>query len=211
MFSVVRKKINFLVKKCILAPLFAFLIYALQWFCWFSAFFASLKVSISCWAQSTVFRLTVGALLPPSSPVTAALCPAAHTASLHGTLGTRLGEAAQRGVVVSIIVHGRAGDRGAEPPHGGVSRQQSGGSCRAHPNHGSAQDVADAVGRPCLQLAVQTRVKFVERVGHWVLAHRCLELRGELVQAVVEQERPLDVWIHGKFITQPPVVSNTFS
>lgn len=67
------------------------------------------------------------------------------------------------------------------------------------------------MGRPCLQLAVQARVELVERVGHGVLAHGRLELRGELVQTVVEQERPLDVWIHGKFVTQPPGLSNTLS
>lgn len=151
------------------------------------------------WVQGAAVRLTVGALLPPSSPVTAALCPAAHAATLHGALGARLREAAQGGVVVSVIVHRRAGDGGAEPPHRGVSGQQGGGTGGAHPYHGAAQDVADAVRGPWWQLAVQAWVELVERVGHWVLAHWCLEVRGELVQAVVEQERPLDVWIHGEY------------
>lgn len=146
-----------------------------------------------CW-------LTVGALLPCSSPVTAALRPAAHTAALHGTLGSRLGESSQVGVVVSVVVHGRAGDGGSEAAHGGVSGQQGGGgACGAHPHHGAAEDVADAVRGPRRQLAVEARVELVERVWHRVLAHWGLEVRGELVQAVVEQERPLDVGIHGLF------------
>lgn len=159
-------------------------------------------VSVMCrWCVDGLgaeFRLTVAALLPPSSPVTAALRPAAHTATLHGALCAGLGEAAQVGVVVSVIVHRRAGDGGSEPPHGGVSGQEGGGARGAHPNHGAAQDVTDAVRGPCLQLAVEGRVEFVERVGHWVLTHWRFEVRGELVQAVVEQERPLDVWIHGE-------------
>lgn len=116
--------------------------------------------------SSAAFRLTVGALLSPSSPVTAALRPAAHTATLHGALCAGLGEASQVGVVVSVVVHGRAGDRGAEPPHGGVSGQQGGGARGAHPHHGAAQDVADAVRGPSLQLAVEARVELVERVRH---------------------------------------------
>lgn len=145
-------------------------------------------------------RLTVGALLPSSSPITAALRPAAHAAALHGTLGSRLGESSQVGVVVSVVVHGRAGDGGSEPGHGGVSGQQGGGgTCGAHPHHRTAEDVADAVRGPRRQLAVEARVELVERVRYGVLAHWGLEVRGELVQAVVEQERPLDVGIHGLF------------
>lgn len=151
-----------------------------------------------CWARSAVFRLTVGALLPPSSPLTAAFCPAVYTATLHRALSAGFGEAAQWGIVVSIVVHGSAGDRGAEPPHAGVSGQQGGGARGAHPDHGAAQDVTDAMRRPWLQLAVQARAELVEGVGHWVLAHWCLDVWGELVEAVVKQERPLDVWIHGK-------------
>lgn len=144
--------------------------------------------------------LTVGALLSSSSPITAALRPAAHSAALHGTLGSRLGESSQVGVVVSVVVHGRAGDGGSESGHGGVSGQQGGGgACGAHPYHGAAEDVADAVRGPRRQLAVEARVELVERVRYRVLAHWGLEVRGELVQAVVEQERPLDVGIHGLF------------
>lgn len=126
--------------------------------------------------MSAAFRLTVAALLSPSSPVTAAFCPAAHTATLHGTLSARLGEASQVGVVVSIVVHGCASDRGGKPPHGGVSGQQGGGARGAHPNHGAAQDVTDSVRRPSLQLTVEARVELVERVGHRVLAHWGLEV-----------------------------------
>lgn len=50
---------------------------------------------------------------------------------------------------------------------------------------------------PCWQLAVEARgVELVKGVGHRVLTHRRLEVGGKLVQAVVEQKRPLDVWIH---------------
>lgn len=130
----------------------------------------------SCSMMFGVWRLTVGALLPPSSPLTAALSPAAHTATLHVALSAGLGEAAQVRVVVSVVVHRRAGDRGAEASHGGVSREQGGGTCGAHPHHGAAQDVADAVWGPCLQLAVQARVQLVERVRHRILAHRGLQV-----------------------------------
>lgn len=116
--------------------------------------------------MSAAFRLTVAALLSPSSPVTAALRPAAHAATLHGALGGRLVEASQVGVVVSVVVHGCASDRGAKPPHGGVSGQQGGGARGAHPYHGAAQDVTDAVRRPSRQLTVEARVELVERVGH---------------------------------------------
>lgn len=142
-------------------------------------------------------RLTVGALLPASPPVAAALRPAAHAATLHGTLGAGLGEAAEVRVVVSVVVHRRIVDRGAEPPHGGVSGQQRGGGARgAHAHHGAAQDVTDAVWGARLQLAVEARVELVEGIRHRVLAHRGLQVRGKLVQAVGEQERPLDVRIH---------------
>lgn len=116
--------------------------------------------------DAAVLRLTVGALLPPSSPVTAALGPAADTTTLHVAVGARLGEAAQRGVVVPVIIHGRAADRGAKPTHGGVPGQQGGGARGAHSHHGAAQDVADAVRGPCGQLAVQARAELVERVWH---------------------------------------------
>lgn len=141
-------------------------------------------------------RLTVGALLPASPPVAAALRPAAHAATLHGTLGAGLGEAPEVRVVVSVVVHRRVIDRGAEPPHGGVSRQQRGGARGAHAHHGAAQDVTDAVGGARLQLAVEAWVELVEGIRHRVLAHRGLQVRGKLVQAVGEQERPLDVRIH---------------
>lgn len=102
-----------------------------------------------CGVSVSGCRLTVRALLPRSSPITAALCPAAHAAGLHGTLGSRLGESPQVGVVVSVVVHGRAGDGGSEPGHGGVSGQQGGGgACGAHPHHRAAEDVADAVRGP---------------------------------------------------------------
>lgn len=126
--------------------------------------------------RSAAFRLTVGALLPSSSPVTAALCPAAHAATLHRALCAKLGETTQRRVVVSVVVHRRAGHGGAESSHGGVSGQQGGGTRGAHPDHGAAQDVADAVRRPWLQLAVEAWVELVERVGHRVLAHGCLQV-----------------------------------
>lgn len=112
-------------------------------------------------------RLTVAARLPASSPVAAALRPAAPAVTLHGAFGAGLGEAAQVGVVVSVVVHRCVIDRGAKPSHGGVPRQQRGGRARgAHAHHGTAQDVADAVGGPRLQLAVEARVELVERVGH---------------------------------------------
>lgn len=149
-------------------------------------------------------RLTVGALLPRSPPITAAFRPAAHAAALHGTLHSRLGESAQVGVVVSVVVHGRAGDGGSEPGHGGVPGQQGGGgACGAHPDHRTAKNVADAVRGPRRQLAVEAWVELVERVWYRVLAQGGLEVRGELVQAVVEQERPLDVGIHGLFWSSP--------
>lgn len=135
-------------------------------------------------------RLTVGALLPAPPPLAAALPPAAHAVALHGTF------AAQVGVVVSVVVHRCVIDRGAKASHGGVARQQRGGARGAHANHGTAQDVADAVWGPRLQLAVEARVELVERIWHRVLAHGGLQVRGELVQAVGEQERTLDVGIH---------------
>lgn len=141
-------------------------------------------------------RLTVGALLPSSPPVAAALRPAAHAATLHGTLGAGLGKAAKVRVVVSVVVHRSVIDRGAKPSHGGVSRQQRGGARGAHAHHGTAQDVTDAVRRARLQLAVEAWVELVEGVRHRVLAHGGLQVRGKLVQAVGEQERPLDVRIH---------------
>lgn len=125
--------------------------------------------------QSASLTLTVAALLP-SSPITGALCPAAHTAALHRALGANLGEAAQRRVVVSVVVHGRAGYGGAEAAHGGVPRQQCGGASGAHSHHGAAEDVVDAVWRPWLQLAVEAWVELVERVGHGVLAHRSFKV-----------------------------------
>lgn len=95
----------------------------------------------------------------------------------------------------------------AEAAHGRVPRQQGGGggsgARRAHRHHGATEDVADAVRRPHRQLTAQARAELVEGVGgHRVLAHGGLELRGEVVQAVVEQERALDVWIHGKLRLQ---------
>lgn len=140
--------------------------------------------------------LTVGALLPPPPPVAAALRPAAHAATPRGTLGARLGEAGKVGVVVSVVVHRRVVDRGAKAPHGGVPRQQRGGARGAHAHHGTAQDVTDPVRGARLQLAVEPGVELVEGVRHRVLAHGGLQVRGELVQAVGEQERPLDVGIH---------------
>lgn len=111
-------------------------------------------------------RLTAGALLPASSPVAAALRPAAHAVALHGTFCAGLGEAAQVGAVVSVVVHRRVIDRGAEPSHGGVPRQQRGGARGAHAHHGSAQDVADPVWGPRLQLAVEAWVQLVEGIRH---------------------------------------------
>lgn len=118
------------------------------------------------WMLAAACRLTVGALLSPSSPVTTILRPAAHTATLHGAFGTGLGKATQVGVVVPVVVHGRAGNRGAKPAHGGVSRQQGGGACGAHAHHGAAKDVADAVRCPSLQLAVEAWAELVEGVRH---------------------------------------------
>lgn len=116
--------------------------------------------------------------------------------TLHGTVSTGLGEAAQVRVVVSVVVHRCIIDRGAKASDGGVPRQQRGGTRGAHAHHGTAQDVADAMWGPRLQLAVEARVELVERIRHRVLAHRGLQVRGELVQAVGEQERTLDVRIH---------------
>lgn len=139
------------------------------------------KVCDACVCES---QLTVRALLPGSPPITAALSPAAHGAALHGTLDSRFGEPSQVGVVVSVVVHGRAGDGRPEACHGGVTGQQGGGgTCRSHPHHRATEDVADAVRGPRRQLAW---VELVERVRYRVLAHWGLEVRGELVQAVVE-------------------------
>ena len=115
-----------------------------------------------------------GALLPASPPVAGALGPAAHAVALHGTLGGGLGEAAQARVVVSVVVHRRVIDGGAEASHGGVPRQQrggggggGGGAARgAHGRHGAAQDVADSVWGPRLQLAVEAGVELVEGIRH---------------------------------------------
>lgn len=123
------------------------------------------------WLQCGV-RLTVCALLPPSSPLAPALCPATATATLHGALSARLGEAAQGGVIVCTVVVD-PWVHSAKAPHGGVSREQSGGACSTH--HGTAENVANALGcARCLQLAVQAWVELAEGVGHWELTHRCL-------------------------------------
>lgn len=70
---------------------------------------------------NVAFGLTVGTLLLVSSPVAAALGPAAQAATLHGILGAGLGQTVQGRAVVSAVIHGRAGDGWAETPHGGVA------------------------------------------------------------------------------------------
>lgn len=59
---------------------------------------------------------------------------------------------------------------------------------------------------PRWQLAAEARVELVERIWYRVLADWRLDLAGKLVEAVVEQERTLDVWIHGMAWSQLTLV-----
>lgn len=142
--------------------------------------------------------LTVATLLSSSSPVVAPLSPAAAAPSLHTrTLSAGFGESAQPGRgIIPVIIHPRVGHGGPKAAHGGVSRDQGGVGRGSH--HGATQNVADAVGGATLQLGIEVgRAELVEGVGHGVLAHGCLDVRGELVQTVVEEESPRDVGLHG--------------
>lgn len=139
---------------------------------------------------------TVVALLSSSSPVVASLHPAAG-ASLHSLTLTRFGESTQScWGVIPVIIHPWSGHGATEPPHAGISWEQRGVSWGSY--YRATQDVTDAMRRARLQLGVQVaRAELVEAVGHRVLAHRRLDVGRELVQAVVKEERPGQVGLHG--------------
>lgn len=140
--------------------------------------------------------LTVAALLSSSSPVVASLHPAAG-ASLHTWTLARFGESTQSSWgVIPVVIHPRSGHSATKTPHAGISGEQRGVGWGSH--YRAAQDVADAVWRARLQLGVQvSRAELVKAVGHRILAHGRLYVRRELVQAVVEEERPGQVGLHG--------------
>ncbi len=154
-----------------------------------------------CWYHVTrnapnqtliLHRLTVGTLLSGSSP----LVPSVHPAAAAFTLQTRTFDsgfrktAQSRWGVIPVIIHPWTGHGCPKATHGGVP----GTVAQGFPGSPSMDRLRMSLmpcGVPAWRLSVDVGgAELVEGVGNGVLAHRGLDVWGELVQAVVEEEGP---------------------
>lgn len=142
------------------------------------------------WGEGPV--LTVVAWSSAASPVLACVRPA--VPGPGGVLVPSLGKTPHLGAIVDPL-----GTESTKACHMGVAREEA----AVWSGYRSAQDVCDPMGRPSGQLGAKSRrAELVEGVLHRVLAHGSLHFR-ELGQlCVVQEERPLQVGLHGLQVSE---------